>query len=148
AGGIAMRVLLGKGDGTFGAAQNYDIGHATGSLAVGDFNGDRHLDLAVACPRADTVSILLGKGDGTFQAVQSFAAGFQPASMAVGDFDGDGHLDLAVADSGVDYNSPDDIPGSSNVSVLLSNDDGSFRDAQHYDAGDYPVSVAVGDFDG
>ena len=37
------------------------------SVAVGDFNGDGKLDLAVAESISSTVSVLLGNGDGTFQ---------------------------------------------------------------------------------
>jgi hypothetical protein len=77
-------------------------------VAVGDFNGDGVLDLAVANVFSN-VSVLLGNGDGTFQAAQNFGAGGGPFSVAVGDFNGDGVLDLAVANRG------------SNVSVLINN---------------------------
>ena len=87
------RVLL-----TFIAAPTYTVGSHPDAVAVGDFNGDGHLDLAVANDtRAGTVSILLNKGDGTFQSAQDYAVGSDPDSLAVGDFNGDGHLDLAVA---------------------------------------------------
>ena len=36
------------------------------SVAVGDFNGDTTLDLAIANIDSDNVSILLGNGKGTF----------------------------------------------------------------------------------
>src|SRR5947207_11794237 len=35
-------------------------------VAVGDFNGDRVQDLAVANFDSNTISVLLGNGDGTF----------------------------------------------------------------------------------
>ncbi len=41
-------VLLGMGDGTFQTAINYGAGAGPQSVAVGDFNGDGKLDLAVA----------------------------------------------------------------------------------------------------
>jgi hypothetical protein len=42
-------ILLGNGDGTFQAAQSYGAVPNPGlSLAVGDFDGDGRLDLAVA----------------------------------------------------------------------------------------------------
>src|SRR5207302_8630941 len=73
----------------------FDAGSVPLSVAVGDFNGDGHLDLAVAS--GGGVSVLLGNGDGSFQTARNFPAGTGPQSVAVGDFDGDGHLDLAVA---------------------------------------------------
>jgi len=76
-------------------------------VAVGDFNGDGKLDLAVADSNyPGSISVLLGKGDGSFQKAVSFGAGTGPTSVAVGDFNGDGRSDLAVTDS-------------SSVSILL-----------------------------
>ena len=114
----------------FGAGTNPD------SAAVGDFNGDGKMDLAVANEGSDNVSILLGNGDGTFQAAVNYGAGTDPDSVAVGDFRGDGKLDLVVANY---Y--------SNNVSVLLGNGDGTFQAAVNYGVS-APTSVAVGDFNG
>jgi hypothetical protein len=114
----------------------YATGNLPFSVAVGDFNGDGKLDLAVA-DNGGGVSVLLGNGDGTFQPAVSYAAGSIPWSVAVGDFNGDGKLDLAVANA-----------GSDNVSVLLGNGDGTFQPAVNYAAGVSPNSVAVGDFNG
>jgi hypothetical protein len=50
-----VSILLGNGDGTFGAAASYGAGRGL-SVAVGDFDGDADLDLAVS---GDGVSILL-----------------------------------------------------------------------------------------
>src|SRR5437660_202047 len=43
-----VSVLLGNGDGTFQDAQSYAIGLHPQSVAVGDFDGDGHPDIAVA----------------------------------------------------------------------------------------------------
>ena len=64
-------------------------------VAVGDFNGDGKLDLAVTNTVSDTVSILLGDGTGTFTLASSPAT-FAPDSVAAGDFNGDGRLDVAA----------------------------------------------------
>jgi hypothetical protein len=129
-----VSILLGQGDGTFLTPQRFVVGIYPTSMAAGDFNGDGHLDLALA--NGDMVSILLGNGDGTFEAAQNYATGAEPLAMAVGDFDGDGRLDLAVANFG------------GTVNVLLGNGDSTFHAARSYAVGGRCSSVALGDFDG
>ncbi len=58
-GSNSVSVLLGNGDGTFAAAQNFATGVNPWSVAVSDFNGDGKLDLAVANYGSGTVSVLL-----------------------------------------------------------------------------------------
>jgi FG-GAP-like repeat/FG-GAP repeat len=143
---------LGNGDGTFRAAVNYPTGLHPIAVAVGDFNGDRIPDLAVANlgPSVDgsspgTVSILLGNGDGTFRAAGNFnAGGAGTDGVAVGDFNGDGIPDLVVANSG----NPNNNGQGGGVSVLLGKGDGTFEAAVNYTAGLAPFSVTVGDFNG
>jgi FG-GAP-like repeat/FG-GAP repeat len=65
--GNVLSILLGNGDGTFQTHVDYTTGGSVTSVAVGDFNGDGKLDLAVTNKDANTVSILLGNGDGTFR---------------------------------------------------------------------------------
>src|ERR1017187_9662030 len=69
------------------------------SIAVGDFNRDGKLDLAVTHPSNNTVGIILGNGDGTFQPEIGYGVGSSPYSVAVGDFNGDGIPDLAVTNA-------------------------------------------------
>jgi predicted NUDIX family NTP pyrophosphohydrolase len=143
--GAGVSVLLGNGDGSFQAPRHFAAGITPISVAVGDFNGDGVLDLAVAnAPfnQPGTVSVLLGNGDGSFQDAHSYAVGTYPYCMAVGDFNGDGIPDLAVANRG------DNLGRNRGVSVLLGNGDGTFQDAQTFGAGSIPRSVAVGDFNG
>jgi hypothetical protein len=94
---------------------NYGAGGAPTSVAVGDFNGDGKLDLAVAKP-SSTVSVLLGNGDGTFQAALNYNAGTNPTSVAVGDFNGS--PDLVVTN---------DNDAAGTVSVLIAIGDGGFH---------------------
>ncbi len=131
------------------ASQNYPAGNTPDAVAVADFNGDGKLDIAVADygnPSAGDnggVSILLGNGDGTFQAAMLISAGKNPISIAVGDFNNDGRKDLLVADFG-------DRPtgGSGSVEVLLGNGDGTFQPPLILTAGNEPLPLAVGDFNG
>jgi hypothetical protein len=137
-----VRVFLGNGDGTFQAAEVFTVGLGPVSVAVGDFDGDGILDLALAngggyLQPGSTVSILLGNGDGTFKDAHNYDAGPSPRFVAVGDFNRDGIADLVVANI-----------SSNSVSVLLGNGDGTFAAPQSYAVGSNPDSVAVGDFNG
>jgi hypothetical protein len=134
-----ISILAGNGDGTFRAPSQYSTGTKTDPYAVvvGDFNGDKIADLAVANYATNTVGVLLGVGNGTFMAHVDFPVGSEPASLATGDFNADGKLDLVVAN----------FHGNT-VSVLLGNGDGTFKAAENYSVGNGPVSVAVGDFNG
>jgi FG-GAP-like repeat/FG-GAP repeat len=145
-GGNSVSVLLGKAGGAFQAAVQYPLGKTSGSLAVADLNGDGIPDLVV--PTAGTssnfsISVLLGNGDGSFQAAVESPVGKPSRSLAVADLNGDGIPDLVLVHVGT---SPDYSDGS--VSVLLGNGDGTFQAGVDYPAGNAPISVAVGDFNG
>jgi hypothetical protein len=108
-------------------------GAAVGTnIAIGDFNHDGKLDLALTLDRS--LSILLGNGDGTFRQSESYPGVFY--SVVAADFNNDGNLDLVVA------------PDADSISVFLGNGDGTFQS---------PISspttyacgfVSVGDFNG
>jgi hypothetical protein len=129
---------------SFGPASTFGVGVNSASVAVGDFNGDGKLDLAVAnsgenpidVPQPHgSVSVLLGNGDGTFQSAVTYSfTGTNLGCIVVGDFNGDGKVDLAVATS------------KGGVSVLLGNGDGTFQPAVNSSAPGSPF--VVGDFDG
>ena len=130
-------ILLGNGDGSFGAPVTYGVGTAPQGMAVGDFDGDGHLDLAVANSGSADVSILRGNGNGTFQAAVNYPAGPNPWSVAVSDLDGDGDLDLAVANR---------INPGGTASILLNNGSGAFGAPTSFATGVNARSVAIGDF--
>jgi FG-GAP-like repeat len=132
-----ITVLLNNGDGTFGTPLSYFCGDSPTTLAVGDFNGDGKIDVAVTIK--SFVSILLGNGDGTLQSPLPFSAGTQPAGIAVGDFNGDGKLDVAVGDS-----------SANDVAVAFGNGDGTLKPAEiiPLPAGNAVQMVAAGDFNG
>ena len=70
------------------------------SIVTGNFNGDSHLDIAVANMESGTVGILLGTDNESFQIQSTFSTGgFWPSAVAVGDFNSDGSTDLVVANS-------------------------------------------------
>jgi hypothetical protein len=116
----------------FGPASSTAMGTEPFSVAVGDFNGDGKLDLAVA--GGPTVSVLLGDGAGDFTLASSPASGSGP--LAVGDFNGDGKPDLAVANGRT-------------ISILLGDGTGNFTLASSPGtAGVGAGQVVVGDFNG
>ena len=131
-------VSLLRGNGT---RQDFPVGINPQSVAVGDFNGDGMQDLAVANYFDNTISVLLASATApcglTFQPATTYGVGLDPQSVAVGDFNGDGKMDLAAANY-----------GSTTVSILLGNGDGTFQAKRDFAAGGDPWSVAVGDFNG
>ncbi|MHB8417703.1 MAG: FG-GAP-like repeat-containing protein [Myxococcales bacterium] len=60
------------------------------SVALGDFDGNNFLDLAVANGVDGTVTVLLGTATGAFVTQSTLAVGSSPQSVAVGDFNDDG----------------------------------------------------------
>ena len=97
----AIYVLLGNGDGTFQQAATYTVPSYNTSaiygLAVADFNGDGHPDIAVA--GATDAVVFPGNGDGTLGAPQTFALGYHGYSAYVhaADLNGDGRPDLVYS---------------------------------------------------
>jgi hypothetical protein len=136
-----VAIFLGKGDGTFAAAVDYSTGGTSSqplALAVGDFNGDGNLDLAVALGSKAAVLILLGKGDGTFSTGSTFSTAgsklYFPVGLTVGDFNHDGKLDIVTANNSYD------------VSVLLGNGDGTFQTFKQYGTSKGPTWITSADF--
>jgi len=124
---------------SFAAPVNYTVGTLPFANAVGDFNGDHILDIAVVNENTNNVSVLFGNGDGTFQAAVNYNVGSSPSAITVVDLNKDGVPDIAVANElGL------------TISVLINKGDGSgtFNPAVSYPAGKAPRGIVAGDLRG
>ncbi len=126
-----VRMLLGTGAGAFRTTPTYPTGGEVTASALGDLDGDGHLDLATAG------GVLPGKGDGTFAAKRDFVPSLGAGAMTLGDLNGDGKLDIAVARE-----------GASTVSVLLNIGAWTFSALGDSETGERPVTLALGDLNG
>jgi len=123
----------------FATPVNYTVGTLPFANAVGDFNGDHILDVAVCNYSSNNVSVLLGNGDGTFQTAVNYAVGTEPSAITVADLNNDGYPDIAVADE-----------IGKTIAVLMNKADGtgSFNPAVLYPAGQAPRGIVAGDLRG
>jgi hypothetical protein len=146
-------LLLGNGDGTFQKVRDIplpNVKDGTGNpvaqlafaVAVGDFNHDGTLDLAVTGNALVSgistgfVNILLGRGDGTFKVGSTTAISSSgPENVAVADLNADGNLDVVTANV-----------NNNTVSVLLGNGDGTLKAPIDTALPGAPTGLAVGDF--
>ncbi|MCW6053128.1 DUF4347 domain-containing protein [Lyngbya sp. CCAP 1446/10] len=111
-------------------------------VAVGDFNKDGKLDLAVANRKdlqgnGNFVSIRLGTGTGSFGDPTNFGENIDHASIVAGDFNGDGKLDLATT------------PYLDNfISIFLGDGAGSFGTAVKINTQTRKFTLDTADFNG
>jgi uncharacterized protein (TIGR03437 family) len=142
---VNSSVFLGNGNGTFQAPQIVPgTADDAAGVAIGDFNNDHKLDLAVSNRTENSVTIAPGNGSGTFAAGVTLPVGNDPTYLITGDFNRDGNLDLAVINSGRIFMTS--APGS--LSILLGKGDGTFQKAVNYTlAADFwPNSINSADF--
>ena len=140
-------ILLGNGTGGFTKSQSFDSqDYAAPSIAVGDFNGDGNLDLAVGLvARAFTtgviprISILLGNGAGTFTSSQDIAMTTVPSCVLLGDFNRDGKLDLVNVDNSFTQQ-------STTITIRLGNGAGTFGSGTGVPVAPTPTFAVAGDF--
>ena len=127
-----VSILIGHGDGSFDPLRTVPgVLASPGSIAVGDFNRDGNLDLAVSAANG-YIETLLGQGNGNFVAAPAQFVHTKLGGLAVGDLNMDGNLDVVVAAPNSAY-------------VLLGIGNGSLEPPSGYPAGTGPGSVVVAD---
>ncbi|HLJ47144.1 MAG TPA: VCBS repeat-containing protein [Bryobacteraceae bacterium] len=125
---------------TYPASQTYGTFSMAQYLRVGDFNGDGRPDFTISS--LNDVWVLMNDGSGAFTTMPPVASNlgfYRTAPVVVSDFDRDGKDDLAIL-SGF-ANLEGGVGGSV---LLLSNGDGSFRNAGALPIPTLPVVFAAG----
>lgn len=133
-GGNSISLLSGSALGTFSNVASFTVSASSVSyptaIAVGHFDADATLDVAVVNNMTNEVAILFGTGTGSFSAATSYSTGYAPNDIARGDFDQDGRVDLAIC-NGVD----------NTVEVLFGSISGTFTPGGVYPSGNSPGGI-------
>jgi hypothetical protein len=140
-------VLLGRGDGTFDPATQYQVGSPQPVLPViVDLNGDGALDIAMpgGWP-TENVSILFGVGDGTFRWSVETKVGQNAHSLVATDLNGDMYPDLVAGRLG----EGDDVTGKdSGIGIQFGAAGGSFEPQVEIWGPGLGTILAAADLDG
>jgi len=119
--------------GTFLAAQNHGVGAHPAGVAIGDLNGDGHLDIAVA---DSGLSVLFQNAavPGTF--FPPIRLGIPCSSVGIGDLNGDGQGDIVAT-----------ATNAGHVSIILQSPAGAgtFLPPETVAAGFQPLNIAIAD---
>jgi len=128
----------------FAAALSSTLGTVNGPVAVGDFNNDGRMDIAVGQnnnQESGTIYLYRGMGNGTF-APPVISPSTEPVvSLMTGDINGDGHLDLLVGSFGTGL-------GTGLGIAFLGDGFGHFRQAGTAGGGDFGNPNALADLNG
>jgi hypothetical protein len=113
-------IFLANGPASFAAITTVNTDPTPEGIAIGDFNSDDILDLAVATVTNGKIDLILGagangKGNGTFGVAAQIANCVGANGLTTGDFNRDGILDLAASCP----QEPNGVSGNGLIRILL-----------------------------
>jgi hypothetical protein len=132
-----VSVVLGHGDGTFGAVVDYPTGRLAQEAVIADLNHDGRPDLVVMSTH-DLSHVLLNRGDGSFGAATELELVPPVGGFTVADLNRDGALDVIATQQ--------TFPGS--LGIQLGNGDGTFRPRMDFEGAGTAGAVTVADVNG
>ncbi|CAF1373825.1 unnamed protein product, partial [Adineta steineri] len=138
-------IFFGYGNGSFRDLITLSTGNISGpvSIATGNMNNDKWIDIIVANVNSKTVGLFLGNGNGTFLPQITYSTGSQSdlMSVSVADINNDTSLDIILVDLG--------SSGNGNVGVFYGYGGGKFTLHTTYETGLNfdPFSIVIHDFD-
>ena len=100
------RLYQNDGGGSFSALSSL-TGLTNGSIALGDLDGDNHLDVATVGEESGgtpVTRLYSNDGSGSFSALNAGLTGVSDGAVALGDLNGNNRIDLAIAGTDADGN--------------------------------------------
>ncbi|CAF1004333.1 unnamed protein product [Adineta steineri] len=138
----SIGILLGLGNETFTIPTIYSTGvnSLPQSVAIGDFDNDGTLDIAVSNYDTSSINVFFGYGTGVFANQMTFYTDddSKPYLITTGDFNNDTRLDIAAVNYDQNY-----------VDIILTYRNYTFSSQDTYKTtglGTYPMSIIAADF--